>query len=95
MSIYSSKHFVFEKLYLRQRALQHGFCSHNGMCLLQFCPPYAKQDLFLYRKGSFLALLLCTLIYELLQQSLEFKGKSPAGLNGINLYSPPHFFPTF
>lgn len=64
------------------------------MARVSFCPPNAKQDHLLYCKGSFLALLLCSLIYELLQQPLEFNGKSPAGLNGIKLYSPPHLFPT-
>jgi len=84
-SIYSRRHSGFEKLHLRQGALQHGSCSHNSKCLLQFCPPNAKQDHFLYRKGRFLASLLRSLLYELLQQPLEFNGKSPAGLNGIKL----------
>lgn len=75
MSIYSSRHSGFEKLCLRQLAIQHGSYSYSDTVSYKFAFPMQSKIIFCI-SDSFSAVLLCTLIYDLLQQPLEFNGKS-------------------
>lgn len=69
MSIYSSGHSGLEKPCLRQLALQHGSYSYSGTVSCKSAFLMQSKIIFCI-SDSFLAVLLCTLIYDLLQQPL-------------------------
>lgn len=80
MSIYSSRHFGFEKLRFKTVGMadsrQHGSYSYSGTVSCKSAFLMQSKNIFCI-SDSFLAVLLCTLIYNLLQQPLKFSGEFP------------------